>query len=117
MTRSGWFSGPGETPGQWFAATGSGEAMAESDRRLGRVGGFDTPDAMEFYFLHDIADDVRVTMAEGDRAPADTIFAQPCAFGAWPAVPLHVLVGADDRLFPREFQMRIARERLGVEAT
>jgi hypothetical protein len=27
-----------------------------------------------------------------------------------------VLVGADDRLFPAEFQCRIARERLGIGA-
>jgi pimeloyl-ACP methyl ester carboxylesterase len=31
-------------------------------------------------------------------------------------VPIRVVAGADDRLFPAEFQRRVARERLGVEA-
>ena len=34
---------------------------------------------------------------------------------AWPGVPIRVIVGRDDRLFPLEFQRRVARERLGVE--
>ena len=55
-------------------------------------------------------------MAEGDRDPADTPFGQPCTFEAWPDVPLHVLVGADDRLFPADLQVRVANERLGVDA-
>jgi pimeloyl-ACP methyl ester carboxylesterase len=40
----------------------------------------------------------------------------PWALEAWPEVPTRVHVGHDDRLFPAEFQWRIARERLGIEA-
>jgi pimeloyl-ACP methyl ester carboxylesterase len=29
---------------------------------------------------------------------------------------VRVVAGADDRLFPAEFQQRLARERLGIEA-
>lgn len=55
-------------------------------------------------------------MAGGDREPADTPFGQPCTFEAWPDVRIHALVGADDRMFPAEFQVRVARDRLGLEA-
>ena len=41
---------------------------------------------------------------------------QPCAFERWPDIPIKVIVGSDDRFFPADFQRRIARERLGVEA-
>jgi pimeloyl-ACP methyl ester carboxylesterase len=35
---------------------------------------------------------------------------------AWPDVPTRVLVGREDRLFPADFQRRIARERLAIDA-
>ena len=41
---------------------------------------------------------------------------QPFALNAWPDVPTRVLAGRDDRLFPVDFQRRVARERLGIEA-
>ncbi len=103
---------PGESPGEWFGATGSGEARRAADEAAGRSNEFD----LEEVFLHDIPDDVQADMAEGDREPAETPFGQPCTFEAWSDVPVHVLVGADDRLFPAEFQVRVARDRLGVEA-
>ena len=31
-------------------------------------------------------------------------------------MPTRVLVGRDDRFFPAAFQVRVARERLGIEA-
>ena len=42
--------------------------------------------------------------------------AAPQRLAAWPDVPTRVLVGRDDRLFPADFQRRVARERLGIEA-
>jgi len=103
---------PGESPGEWFEVTGSGEARRAANEAAGRSNEFD----LETIFLHDVPDDVKAEMAEGDREPADTPFGQPCAFEAWPDVPIHVLVGADDRLFPVDFQVRVAHDRLGVEA-
>jgi pimeloyl-ACP methyl ester carboxylesterase len=41
---------------------------------------------------------------------------EPWPLDAWPDVPTRVLVGRDDRLFPADFQRRVARERLGIEA-
>lgn len=103
---------PGESPGEWFEITGSGEARRAANEAAGRSNEFD----LEEVFLHDIPGEVKVEMVEGDREPAETPFGQPCTFEAWPDVPIHVLVGADDRLFPAEFQVRVAHDRLGVEA-
>jgi pimeloyl-ACP methyl ester carboxylesterase len=50
------------------------------------------------------------------REPADTPFGQPCTFKRWPAVPIKVVIGAGDRFFPAEFQRRLARDRLGIDA-
>jgi pimeloyl-ACP methyl ester carboxylesterase len=44
-----------------------------------------------------------------------TPMSQPFALDAWPDVPTRVLAGRDDRLFPLEFQRRVASERLGLE--
>jgi pimeloyl-ACP methyl ester carboxylesterase len=54
-------------------------------------------------------------MANG-RDEAEIAFTEPCEFDTWPDVPITVLVGRDDRLFPADFQVRVARERLGVDA-
>ena len=50
------------------------------------------------------------------RPEADAVFGSVCDFGGWPPVPVQVVAGADDRFFPVEFQRRVARDRLGVEA-
>jgi pimeloyl-ACP methyl ester carboxylesterase len=44
------------------------------------------------------------------------MFGEPWPLEAWPAeVPTRVLAPREDRLFPLEFQRRVARERLGAE--
>ena len=102
---------PGETPGDWWEATGQPEAMRASDAALGYAGDGDP----EHYFLHDLPADIRRRLLEGgDRAPSETPFAQRCAFEQWPDAPLLVLAGADDRMFPAGFQEQVARERLGL---
>jgi pimeloyl-ACP methyl ester carboxylesterase len=104
---------PGETPGEWWEATGWAAARAAADAGAGRSGGLD-PDT---YFLHDLSPEVRrEAYARGPREPSDTPFGQPCDFESWPDVPIHVITGADDRLFPASFQQRLAVERLGVAA-
>lgn len=103
---------PGETPGEWWGATGQGEARLTGDRAAGRDPEFDETT----HFLHDVPDDVVAAGASEQRGPSDTPFGQPCEFAAWPDVPIRVLAGADDRFFPVDFQRRVARERLGVEA-
>ena len=104
---------PGETPGQWWGATGSDPARRAAEEAAGRDPEFED----ERTFFHDLPDDVRAQMERDPqpRAPADTIWSQPCDIERWPDVTTHVVVGRDDRLFPLAFQQRVARERLGVE--
>jgi pimeloyl-ACP methyl ester carboxylesterase len=47
----------------------------------------------------------------------DERFDDVCEFDDWPAIPIHVIAGRDDRFFPLELQQRIARDRLGVGPT
>jgi pimeloyl-ACP methyl ester carboxylesterase len=104
---------PGETPGEWWGATGSEPARRAAEEAAGRDPEFDE----ERGFFHDLPDDVRAQMERDPqpRAPADTIWNQPCDIARWPDVPTRVIAGRDDRLFPLEFQQRVSRERLGLE--
>jgi pimeloyl-ACP methyl ester carboxylesterase len=104
---------PGETAGEWWAATGQTAARAELDEQNGR-----DPEA-DFdpytYFLHDLPPQVAADSARNAREQSGRVFGTPAAFEQWPDVPTHVIVGRDDRFFPAEFQCRFARERLGIE--
>lgn len=100
---------PNETPGEWWGNTGSEEARREAAERGGYAVEFD----LATYFFHDLPDDVREEMSAHDRDEAKIAFTERATFSAWPDVPIHVVVGRDDRFFPREFQERVARERLG----
>ena len=105
---------PGETPGEWWDATGSIKARRAADEAVDRSGEFD----IETHFLHDLSTEARAVLAAAGppREPADTPFRQPCAFRHWPDVPVKVLIGAGDRFFPAEFQHRLAKNRLGIDA-
>jgi pimeloyl-ACP methyl ester carboxylesterase len=98
---------PGETPGQWWEATGAIPAREAAAER-GGYGQFN----VATYFLHD----VDATGVEEGRDESDAVFGTRCAFTSWPAVPIRVLVGADDRFFPVDFQRRVAKDRLGIDA-
>jgi len=43
------------------------------------------------------------------------MFVEPWPLDTWPEVPTHVLIPNSDRLFPLDFQRRVASERLGLE--
>ncbi|HZC74096.1 MAG TPA: alpha/beta hydrolase [Jatrophihabitans sp.] len=104
---------PGETPDEWWGATGSGAARRAADEAAGRDPEFD----LDRHFLHDLDDAARTALfAETPREPSATAMADACAFERWPDIPTRVLVAADDRFFPLEFQRRVARERLGLDA-
>jgi pimeloyl-ACP methyl ester carboxylesterase len=104
---------PGECPGEWWSVTGSDAARRAAEDAAGRDPGFD----LERTFFHDLPDDVRAQMERDPqpREPADTIWNQPCDIEHWPDVTTRVVVGRDDRLFPLEFQRRVAIERLGMQ--
>ncbi|HWO10035.1 MAG TPA: alpha/beta hydrolase [Polyangiaceae bacterium] len=101
---------PGETAGDWWGNTGSEAARAEAAWRGGYSEQFD----LATYFLHDVPPEVIAGGESQQRPQAGCIFREPCRFEAWPQVPMHVIVGRDDRFFPPEFQRRVARERLGL---
>jgi pimeloyl-ACP methyl ester carboxylesterase len=103
---------PGERPSEWWANTGwqqAQEAAAEE-------GCYGTELDPAVYFLHDVPPEVVATGEEHQRLEADAVFGSVCDFSTWPSVPIRVVIGADDRMFPVEFQRKLAWDRLGLEA-
>lgn len=103
---------PGETAGQWWAATGSGAARAANDVREGR-----DPDAdfdTDVVFLHDVPASALVGLEE-PAEQSGTVFEAAWGPANWPDVPTRVIASRDDRLFPLSFQREVARRRLGLE--
>ena len=102
---------PGETPGEWGGNTGSEEARVAA----ARDGGYPADIDLDTYFLHDLPAEVLTSGQASGQPEADIAFGQPCAIERWPAVPTRVIAGRGDRLFPLEFQRRVAKDRLGVD--
>ncbi|MFC7247027.1 alpha/beta fold hydrolase [Catellatospora aurea] len=105
---------PGEQLGIWGEVTGQSAAQRDQAVREGR-----DPDAafdQRADFFHDVPDDLTEYALSHDRDQSERVFGDRCEFAVWPPVPIRVLAGRDDRLFPAEFQQRVARDRLGVEA-
>ena len=105
---------PGETAGAWWTNTRHDEAIADLLARHGPMGAW-AADALADVFLHDVD---RTTAKDSQRfvgAPGGGMFSEPWPLDRWPDVPTRVLAPSDDRLFPRDFQRRVARERLGLE--
>lgn len=100
---------PGETAGSWGKNTRSDEARKAAALRHGYGVEFD----LDTYFFHDVPKKIVEESASHERDEAPVSFAEPADFAAYPDVPIHVVVGRDDRLFPEELQARVARERLG----
>jgi pimeloyl-ACP methyl ester carboxylesterase len=103
---------PGETPGAWWSNTGSEGARELAARRGGYPEEFD----LATYFLHDVPEEVVAAGAPHQREEADVAFGSVCDFEAWPDLPIRAVAGADERFFPVEFQAKLARGRLGIEA-
>jgi pimeloyl-ACP methyl ester carboxylesterase len=90
---------PGESPGEWWAATGHV---------------FPDPFDPEVVFAHDLPPDVAAESLHHVREQSGTPFEKPWPLAAWPAVPTRFLLCRDDRFFPAEFQRRVVHERLGI---
>ncbi|GAA3394348.1 alpha/beta fold hydrolase [Cryptosporangium minutisporangium] len=103
---------PGESGGEWWSATGQGQAQRESDEREGRDP--DAPFDPMVHFLHDVPAEVLADADAHQRDQSGTPFALPWPRDSWPDVPTRVLSSRDDRLFPVDFQVRVAQERLGI---
>jgi pimeloyl-ACP methyl ester carboxylesterase len=105
---------PGETFNDWWTNTGSGTARREYHARLGLTSREADDDAVVYY--HDLPAGVRAeararTWQGQSAAPLD----EPWPLPRWLDVPTRVLTGRDDRMFPLEFQRRVAHDRLGLE--
>lgn len=105
---------PGESAGEWWAGTGHGEAIAPLTERLGSPSDWDEA-AMAEVFYHDVDEATLAASAEYEGVPSTGLFEEPLPLEEWPDVPTTVLIPREDRLFPLEFQRRVARERLGLE--
>jgi pimeloyl-ACP methyl ester carboxylesterase len=104
---------PGETPGAYWGNTRSTEAREAAARRNGYSVAFD----LETYFLHDVPSNVAAEGAKHERPEAKIVFSEPATFERWPRVPIRVVIGTEDRFFPRDFQVRVAKERLGADVS
>jgi pimeloyl-ACP methyl ester carboxylesterase len=102
---------PGETPGEWWENVDSETARRAAAARDGYSAEFD----LTTYFMHDVPGELVTGMREHATDQLDERFDDVCAFAGWPAVPIHVVAGRDDRFFPLELQQRVARDRLGVD--
>jgi pimeloyl-ACP methyl ester carboxylesterase len=105
---------PGESAADWWEGTGHEEAIAPLTKRIGSPSDWDEAAVAEVFY-HDVDEATLAANAEYDGAPSDGLFEEPLPLEAWPEVPTTVLIPRDDRLFPIEFQRRVARERLGLE--
>ena len=92
---------PGESAGEWSTNTGyvSPEPFDEQE-----------------IFLHDVPADLAAASADHVSEPAGHLFEDPWPLDRWPDVPTRFLLCRDDRMFPADFQRRVARERLGIPA-
>ena len=105
---------PGESAGDWWKGTGHLEAIASLTKRLGPPSEWDEA-ALAEVFYHDVDAATLAASAAYEGVPSDGLFEEPLPLEAWPDVPTTVLIPREDRLFPLEFQRRVARERLGLE--
>ena len=107
---------PGETGGQWWDDVEQRSAREAEDRRQGRDP--DAPFDEREMFFHDVPKAVTdEAFNRGEPRQADLPFAQPWPLAAWPDVPTTGIAGRDDRIFPADFQRKVARERLGIDLT
>ena len=102
---------PGETGGAWWTVTGQGEAAAGYLRELGLPAELDDDGT----YFHDVPADVVAAAKEQPLVQSGRPFEDPWPLERWPDVPTRLVAGREDRLFPLEFQRRVAAERLGLD--
>ena len=105
---------PGETFNAWGTNTRSRPARREYHASLGLSRAEAEDDAVIYY--HDLPSELRAeaqarTWQDQSMTPLD----EPWPLDSWPDVPTRVLAGRHDRMFPLDFQRRVARERLAIE--
>ncbi len=104
---------PGETGNAWWENTRQHEAEQAYYRSIGLPP--DTADDEVAVYMHDVPPEVVEEAASHIPEQTMTPMEQPWPLGSWPDVPTRILIGGDDRLFPAKFQLRMAKERLGLD--
>jgi pimeloyl-ACP methyl ester carboxylesterase len=105
---------PGETFNEWWSSTDSQRAREEYHASIGLAPEEAGNDEQMYY--HGFPADLRAeAMSRAWQDQSMTPLEEPWPLQAWPDVPTRVLAGSHDRMFPLEFQKRIARQRLGLE--
>jgi pimeloyl-ACP methyl ester carboxylesterase len=104
----------GETFNTWGSNTNSREARHAYHTSIGLSAADAKDDAVIYY--HDVPSEVRAeAQSRTWQDQSMTPLHEPWPLSAWPDTPTRILAGRHDRMFPLEFQRRLARERLGLE--
>ena len=103
---------PGETFGEWWSNTGQGDAQREYAQQVGLTPADLEDDRVVYY--HDLPDELVEAALRLDADQSSTPLGQPWPLERLPDVPIRVISGRDDRMFPAAFQRRVAQERLGI---
>ena len=103
----------GETPGEWWEATGQAKARAAMDALEGRDP--EAPFDPMMTFFHDVPTEIALEAEQHIRMQSNGPFTSSWSLPRQPDVPIHSVIGRDDRFFPLDFQNHLAEERLGIE--
>lgn len=107
---------PGETPSQWWTASGYDLARQTQDEADARAGLPPADDDLIAFALHDTPRHLAEEMLTHQKNQAGKPFDEPWPLPAWPDVPTRVLLASADRFFPADFLHRHAAERLALHA-
>ena len=102
----------GETFGEWWSNTGQGPAQREYAEQLGLTPADLDDDRVVYY--HDLPEELVDEALRLEADQSSTPLGQPWPLARMPEVPIRVISGRDDRMFPAAFQRRVAQERLGI---
>ncbi|MBM7460170.1 alpha/beta fold hydrolase [Rhodococcus coprophilus] len=105
---------PGESPAQWWGNVGHEEAQRAEAVADGRDP--DAPLDMRELFFHDVPEDLtEEALTQEEIALSDAAFEPSWDAERWPDVPVRVVAGSRDRLFPLPFLTELSRARVGTE--
>lgn len=104
---------PGERPLDWGDNTARWDAQAAYLASLGFPS--EAADDGRLVYWHDVPEALVAEASVRPGRQSMTPYEQVWPLAAWPTLPIRVLAGRDDRLFPAEFQRRSARDRLGLD--
>ena len=93
---------PGESPADYWTDTRYGEEVREH---------YDDQVAL---FYQDVPPELVSEALRRGRTQSEARMGEPSPLTAWPDVPIRVLIGRNDRLFPASFLRRVALERLAI---